>query len=334
MGKLQAFDNLNFETITANKPEYKQIEWNLIDSNTELNIREKEKYEQDPELHELAYSIIQFGLRQPIVLYRDKQKRNSYKIWHGQRRYSAIKLIQTVEEINYHYEIEPHKITKQNKESTFRIPCIILPEPEDSTERILRQIAENEHRKDVDNLELAKQYNSLLKDNPTWTQDMLSEKVGKSKQLISDICGLKRITPEIQKLLSEIQLYGTTCKKGEIEQLNLFNQYDPSYSKKIGIKILRKIAASDNQANAFWEIFGSKSTDEDAKFIGYIKPEIDKKQNKDEIKEFSNEYLKLSKKTSEVDGKAKEKYEKKKLELAKKLIIKLMEENKLSTKDL
>lgn len=334
MGKLQAFDNLNFETITANKPEYKQVEWNLIDPNTELNIREKEKYEQDPELHELAYSIIQFGLRQPIVLYRDKQKRNTYKIWHGQRRYSAIKLIQTVEEINYHYEIEPHKITKQNKESTFRIPCIILPEPEDSTERILRQIAENEHRKDVDNLELAKQYNSLLKDNPSWTQDMLSEKVGKSKQLISDICGLKRITPEIQKLLSEIQLYGTTCKKGEIEQLNLFNQYDPSYSKKIGIKILRKIAASDNQASTFWEIFGSKCTDEDAKFIGYIKTEVEKKQNKDEIKEFSNEYLKLSKKTSEVDGKAKEKYEKKKLELAKKLIIKLMEENKLSTKDL
>lgn len=336
MAKIEAFQNLNFETITANKPEYKQVEWEFIISDIDLNIRNEEKYTTDPELHELAYSIINFGLRQPIVLYKDKSKRNSYHIWHGQRRFSAIKLIHHSEVLNYFYEEEPYKITSEDKANLLRIPCVILPEPKDSTERILRQIAENEHRKDVDNLELCKQYNELLQNNPDWNQELLSEKVGKSKQIISDICGLKRIEPKIQKLIAEIQIYGSSLRKAKdvviIEQ-TLFDN-DMSNFKKIGIKQLRKIAASDNQAQTFWELFSSKCTKEDADFIGLNLTEKETIMEKDLFKEMNNDYLKWSKKVNSADEKDKEKYHAKKLDSARKLILHLMEENKLSSKDL
>ncbi|MFN8670811.1 MAG: ParB N-terminal domain-containing protein [Candidatus Sericytochromatia bacterium] len=331
--KLQAFDNLNFETITANKPDYKQVEWTFIKKDVELNVREEEKYTNDPELHDLAYSIIKFGLRQPIVLYKDKTQKNFYKIWHGQRRYSAIQLIQEKTQLEYYIDGKPYTITKKDKDDLFKIPCIILPEPEDSSQRILKQIAENEHRKDVDNLELCKQYHELLKKNVSWNQEVLAEKIGKSKQLVSDICGLKRIEAKIQKLISEIQLYGFTLKTIEEKKVDI-NKTENN-SKRVGIKLLRTIATSKNQNETFWSLFGNKCSEKDAEFLGYTIET--KKENESKVDDFSklnSDYLKAMKKLDNVEANKKDKYLAKKTEIAKNLIKKLLEDNKISINDL
>lgn len=333
--KIQAFDNLNFESITGHRPEYKQVEWTAIISDHDLNIRNEDKYSNDPELHELAYSIIKFGLRQPIVLYKDKNRRNSYYIWHGQRRFCAIKLVQNNDVLNCNNE--KYSITEDDRLNNFKVPCLILPEPEDSTHRVFRQIAENEHRKDIDNLELCKQYNQLLKSNFGWNQDILAEKLGKSKQLISDICGLKRIDPGIQKLISEIQLYGSTLKKSGLPYLQMElwdNSSDSTYPKKIGIKQLRKIATSENQPQIFWELFSSKCCPEDAEFIGFSPNSQEKTKLVDHFKIMYNDYFKISKKIQTVPDKYKDKYKTKKTALAREMINYLLQENELSLSDL
>jgi ParB-like chromosome segregation protein Spo0J len=335
--KIQAFDNLNFESLTGHKPEYKQVEWNAIISDHDLNIRSEEKYSHDPELHELAYSIIKFGLRQPIVLYKDKTKRNSYHIWHGQRRLSAIRLIQNNEVLNYSSDAEKYSITEEDKENIYKVPCLILPEPEDSTQRILRQIAENEHRKDIDNLELCKQYHQLLKSNYGWSQDILAKKLGKSKQLISDICGLNRIDAVIQKLISEIQLYGYTLKKSDLSYLQIGlwdNLSEKSFTKKIGIKQLRKIATSENQPETFWELFSSKCSEEDAELLGLSSDNKTEKKEINVFKAMHNDYFKLSGKFQNASDKYKEKLKVKKAAVAKEMINYLMQENGLTSKDL
>lgn len=332
--KISAFENLNFETITTHKPEYRLIEWTSIDFENDLNIRSPEKYTDDPELHDLAYSIIKFGLRQPIILYRDREKKNFYKIWHGQRRFSAIKMIHTQKTLNYYYNDEPYVITEEDRLNITKIPGIILPEPEDNSQRILRQIAENEHRKDIDNLELCKQYHELLNNNPEWNQDTLSKNLGKSKQLISDICGLKRIDHKIHKLISEIQLYGFTLRK--YEQLCTEGE-DPIIDekpKKAGIKQLRKIASSFDQVQTFWEFFGNRCNEKDAEYIEFSEKEKTKAKPENTFKLINNDYMNLSLKLEKAPDKNKDKIKVKKAFVAKNIIKYLMLENDLTLDDL
>lgn len=332
--KLNAFDNLNFEALTSNKPEYKQIDWMSIQSDSKFNIRDYEKYTEDPELHDLAYSILKFGLRQPIILYRDKNQKNRYKIWHGQRRFSAIKLVHENEELNYSVNNENYKISREDKSNFLKVPCIILPEPEDNSQRILKQIAENEHRKDVDNLEICKQYHELLKSNSSWNQEILAEKIGKSKQMVSDICGLVRINSKIQKLLSEIQLYGYTIKA--IEEKNLVIKDYDNVAKKIGIKTLRSIASSKDQNTTFWEFFGNKCSKVDAGFLNYEKEkEVEKELTYlDSFNKLNTEYIKMAKKIDLLPADKQAKLKDKKVDLAKNIIKQLIKDNNIQINDL
>jgi ParB-like chromosome segregation protein Spo0J len=273
--------------------EKKYIELTLEEINfSSENIRENSKYKDDPKLQGLAKSIIIYGLRQPVIVYKgDKDK---YEIVHGKRRVHAFKQISTSSKLKSPNEDNEYIITEDDRQRCKKIPCILQEKPVDNEEFILSQFAENQHRKDLDNIEESNLMNKLLENN-NFNQAKLAEKVGKSKQLINDLVGLQKIPPKIRGLVQQIQLYGCTENKyWEME-------YDASYKiKNIGIKTLQTIANAEpeKQAAVFWKIFHKECTGLDAKELGLdLSKELPEKE-KDLLKSISSKYFQISKKAN------------------------------------
>ncbi|MGX7060112.1 ParB/RepB/Spo0J family partition protein [Vagococcus humatus] len=129
-------------------------------------------------LKELAHSIQQSGVFQPIIVRKSKIK--GYEIIAGERRFRASKLA--------------------GKET---IPAIIR----DFEEEAMMQVAvlENLQREDLSPLEEAEAYDMLMK-NLNLTQVELSERLGKSRPYIANYLRLLSLPTEVKELVQEEQL--------------------------------------------------------------------------------------------------------------------------------
>ncbi len=120
-------------------------------------------------LSELAASISRYGIIQPLIVTR---KGNRYQIVVGERRWRAA------------------------CEAGIReVPAIV----EDISDRQALEMAliENLHRDDINPIEEARAYESLL-DTYHYTQDELSACLGKSRPAITNTLRLLRLPPEVQ----------------------------------------------------------------------------------------------------------------------------------------
>lgn len=131
----------------------------------------------DQSLDELAESIREFGVLQPIIV-RSIDKENNYEIVAGERRYRAIKKIG----IN-------------------TIPSLILSDVDDISSLEMALI-ENIHRDDLSPLEQAFSYKYLIEEFSI-THNELSIKIGKNRATITNILRLLSLPLEVQKLLAE-----------------------------------------------------------------------------------------------------------------------------------
>ena len=111
----------------------------------------------DQSLNELAESIREFGVLQPIIV-RSIDKKNSYEIVAGERRYRAIKKI-----------------------GLNTVPSLILTGVDDISSLEMALI-ENIHREDLSPMEQAYTYKQLVEEFSI-THDELSKKVGKNLPL-------------------------------------------------------------------------------------------------------------------------------------------------------
>ena len=135
----------------------------------------------DPEaLGELAASIKQHGLAQPIVVSYDALSR-SYELIAGERRWRASQLAG-------HQEIE-----------------VVVRQPRDDKQRLALTLIENLQREDLNPIEVALGYLRLMKEFGI-NQTALGEEVGKSKSGISNTLRLLELPEEIQKALQFGQL--------------------------------------------------------------------------------------------------------------------------------
>lgn len=126
----------------------------------------------DSALNELAASIKEHGVFQPIIV---KPSIKGYEIIAGERRYRASKLA--------------GKTT---------IPAIIR---EFSDEQMMEiALLENLQREDLTAIEEAYAYKSMI-EKLNLTQDELATKVGKSRSHITNIIGLLRLPKDIQNLI-------------------------------------------------------------------------------------------------------------------------------------
>lgn len=130
----------------------------------------REAFDED-EMAELVHSIGEIGLLQPVVVRPSGDGR--YELIMGERRWRA---------------------TKQAGLDT--IPAIVR---ETSDENMLRDaLLENLHRSELNPLEEAAAYQQLL-DDFGCTQEVLAQRIGRSRPQISNTLRLLRLTPAVQR---------------------------------------------------------------------------------------------------------------------------------------
>lgn len=124
----------------------------------------------DEALHELATSIRELGVIQPITV--RKLDFNKYQLVSGERRFRASKLIGL--------ETVPAYIRIANDQESLEMALV-----------------ENIQRQDLDPIEIALSYQRLI-DEIQLTQEKLSDRVGKKRSTITNYLRLLRLDPIIQ----------------------------------------------------------------------------------------------------------------------------------------
>ncbi len=132
---------------------------------------------KDETLDELAESIKEFGVLQPIIV-RIIEGEDKYEIIAGERRYRA---------------------TKKNGINT--IPALVVENVTD-TASLEMALIENIHRDNLSPMEQAYCYKQLIDEFDITHQEM-SKRIGKSRTAITNILRLLTLPLEVQKLLDD-----------------------------------------------------------------------------------------------------------------------------------
>lgn len=122
------------------------------------------------EIDELAESIRQYGIRQPLTVL--KSQNGKYEVVSGERRLRAAKLA-----------------------GLSKVPCIML---KDASEADAIALVENVHRKDLHPVELGLVYKKLLEQNIFKNQEELAEKTTVPKSKISEYIRYTKVSEDIQ----------------------------------------------------------------------------------------------------------------------------------------
>lgn len=134
-----------------------------------INPNQPRKIFDETALSELAESIKQHGVIQPIIV--NRQDDGCFLIIAGERRFRASKLagLQT-------------------------IPCII----KNYTERQIREVAliENLQREDLNPIEAARAIKQLMEEY-NFTQETVADRIGKSRPNVTNLLRLLKLTPEV-----------------------------------------------------------------------------------------------------------------------------------------
>ena len=155
---------------TADEEEIREIPINKL----RVNPYQPRKTFNDEALHELAESIKNYGVFQPIIV---KKSIKGYDLIAGERRVRASKLA-----------------------GLDKIPAII----KDFSDDMMREIAllENLQRENLTAIELAWAYKGII-DSLHITQDELANKLGKSRSSITNVLGLLRLPTKVQDMILE-----------------------------------------------------------------------------------------------------------------------------------
>lgn len=153
-------------------------------------------------IEELAQSIKQHGVFQPIIL---KKVKDEYIIVSGERRFRASK-----------------------KVGLKTIPSIIRNYTEAKVAEIA--LAENLQREDLTPIEEAEAYRNVM-NNLKLTQNELAEKVGKSRAHVTNMLGLLALPEEVQ-----VHLLNKELTMGHARALSKLK--DPKLIKKLAKKII------------------------------------------------------------------------------------------------
>ena len=166
--------------------DFDSFESNILDSADENDVKEinlseirsnpyqPRKTFNDEALHELAESIKNYGVFQPIIV---KKSIKGYDLIAGERRVRASKLA-----------------------GLDKIPAII----KDFSDDMMREIAllENLQRENLTAIELAWAYKGII-DSLHITQNELANKLGKSRSSITNVLGLLRLPTKVQDMILE-----------------------------------------------------------------------------------------------------------------------------------
>jgi len=177
---------------------------------------------KDEALNELALSIKENGVFQPIIV---KKSIKGYEIVAGERRFRASKLAGLDE-----------------------IPAIVR----DFSESQMIEIAllENLQRENLNAIEEAKAYKLMIQ-KLNLTQEELSKKVSKSRSHITNMLGLLRLPVEVQKMISDGSItMGHARTLSKLEDDDKIIEYAKKIvENKLPVREIEKITIDDNKKN-------------------------------------------------------------------------------------
>lgn len=139
-----------------------------------VNEKQPRKFFDDNKLQELAESVKEHGIIQPLIL---KEEEKGYSIIAGERRYRAAKIAELTE-----------------------VPSVIM---NISNEKLLQvSLIENIQREDLNPIEEAIAYERLLKEF-SLTQEELSKTMGKSRASITNTMRLLKLDNRVKDYIIE-----------------------------------------------------------------------------------------------------------------------------------
>ena len=141
------------------------------------NANQPRKEFNEEKIRELADSLLEHGIIQPLVVRKHK---NGYEIVAGERRWRAARVAKIKE-----------------------VPCIVRDFTDE--ENMLIAIIENMQREDLNPIEEAEGLNQMIKVYGL-TQEEVSKSVSKSRPYITNALRLLKLPNEIQQLVSEGKL--------------------------------------------------------------------------------------------------------------------------------
>lgn len=161
------------DVVSDNKLDTTEIDISLIDNN-----KDQPRKNFDPtSLKELAESIKNYGVIQPILV---SPNGNRYIIVAGERRFRASKLA-----------------------GLKKIPAVVRGYTKQEIQEI--SLLENIQREDLNPIETAKAMKELL-DNYNWTQDVLADRLGKSRPVVANYVRLLSLCPEVIEMIESGKL--------------------------------------------------------------------------------------------------------------------------------
>jgi len=184
LGKgLGALLTTNIDKISESKDESKEKIYKLKLSDVEPNKEQPRKRFEDEKLDELADSIKEHGVIQPIIVVK---KDKYYQIVAGERRWRAAK-----------------------KAGLKEIPAIIR----DDEEKINKQVSliENIQRQDLNPIEEAIAIKSLMEEQDL-TQEEVAKILGKNRSTVANILRILNLDDEVKKLVEEGKISVGHCK--------------------------------------------------------------------------------------------------------------------------
>lgn len=141
------------------------------------NPNQPRQYFEEIAMEELAQSIAEYGIIQPITV---RRKNGEYELIAGERRFRAAQMA-----------------------GLHEIPAIIINADNDKS--AILALLENLQREDLSFFEIAESYKSLIKKQGI-TQTELAERMGKSQASVANKMRLLRLPPLVKKLIRDYDL--------------------------------------------------------------------------------------------------------------------------------
>ena len=171
-----------------------------------LNSKQPRKKFDDVKLEELAQSIREYGIIQPIIV-RKIVSLDKYEIVAGERRFRASQIV---------------KLSK--------VPVIEIESSNVKSFEIA--VLENVQRENLNSVEEAEAYNNLI-EIYNYTQEELAEKLGKTRSAVSNKLRLLNLPEKVKQMVRDNKMsYG--------QARTLLSFKDTEYIEKISEEVLEK----------------------------------------------------------------------------------------------
>lgn len=210
------FDNFEKDIVETAKPG-DIVEINIAD--IRKNPYQPRKYFNEESLNELAESIKEHGVVQPIIV---KKSIKGYELVAGERRTKASKIA--------------GKTT---------IPAIIR----DFDDQAMMEIAliENIQRENLNPIEEAEAYEKIIKNN-NLTQDEVAKKFGKSRSYITNLLGLLRLPEKTRNYVIDGKISvghaRVLSKLSDVDEIN--HLADRIIIENLNVRDVEKIASGED----------------------------------------------------------------------------------------